>query len=91
MNSNDTQLSKNKLLEDMLISVDVKNCREEKIEKKKKERKGGESEGIDWLTIISSKNDENKQLRRENNDRNGYRSKETQTKQLSRKQITDFG
>lgn len=35
MNSNDTQLSKNKLLEDMLISSYVKNCREEKIEEKR--------------------------------------------------------
>jgi hypothetical protein len=66
--------------------VDVVVCK--KLLRKKIEN-GRES--IDWLTIVSFKNDENKQLRIENNDSNGYRSKETQTKQLSGRQITDVG
>jgi hypothetical protein len=42
-----------------------------------------EKESIDLLAIISSKNDENKQLRIENNDCSGYQSKETQTKTVA--------
>jgi hypothetical protein len=69
---------KNKLREDIYVSSYVKkNCREKKTR-----------EGTDWFTITSAKNDQNKQLHIEKNDRSSYWSKENQTKYLSLTRLT---
>lgn len=88
MNSKQTQLSQKRVnsIKTRLFLRKYRNSRENKNLSNERTRGRERETSIDWLTIISLENDENKQLHIENSDSRRYRSAESQTKQLSRRQ-----